>query len=79
IWGLAVWATGFASVGSLIASFSTVLTLWLFVGGQAAVYGICVTALIAWRHRENIRRLREGRENRLIGASGSASNPGPLP
>lgn len=79
IWALAVWATGFASVGSLIASFSAILTLWLFLGAGAAIYGLCVTALITWRHRENIRRLREGRENRLIGASGSASNPGGLP
>jgi acyl phosphate:glycerol-3-phosphate acyltransferase len=79
IWGLAVWVTGFASVGSLLASFSSVLTLWLFVGGRGAIYGICVTALIGWRHRENIQRLMEGRENRLIGASGSASNPGGLP
>jgi glycerol-3-phosphate acyltransferase PlsY len=79
IWALVVWATAFASLGSLVASFSSILTLWLFLGASAAIYGLCVTALITWRHRENIRRLREGRENRLIGASGSASNPGGLP
>lgn len=79
VWGLAVLATGYASVGSLVASLSTIATLWLFLDARAAVYAAFVVALIAWRHRENIARLMGGKENRLIGASRSASNPGGLP
>jgi len=79
VWILAVVATGFASVGSLLASISTIATLWLFLDVRAAIYGACVAAVIAWRHNDNIRRLFEGSENRLIGASRSASNPGGAP
>lgn len=79
VWILAVVATGFASVGSLLASLSTIATLWLFLDSRAALYAACATAVIAWRHRENIQRLFYGRENRLIGASRSASNPGGAP
>jgi acyl phosphate:glycerol-3-phosphate acyltransferase len=79
VWIVAVLATGFASVGSLLASISTIGSLWLFLDVRAAIYAACVVAIIAWRHRENIRRLFEGRENRLIGASRSASNPGGAP
>jgi acyl phosphate:glycerol-3-phosphate acyltransferase len=79
VWILAVLATGFASVGSLLASLSTIGTLWLLLDARAAIYAACVVAIIAWRHRENIQRLFEGRENRLIGASRSASNPGGAP
>jgi glycerol-3-phosphate acyltransferase PlsY len=79
VWSVIVVACGYASVGSLVASLSSIPTLWLFDGGWAALYATVVVALIAWRHRENVRRLRAGRENRLIGASRSASNPGGLP
>lgn len=76
VWVAAVLACGYASVGSLLASLSSIATLWLFVNGWAALYATLVLALIAWRHRENVRRLLDGRENRLIGASRPASNPG---
>ena len=79
VWVLAVLATGYASVGSLLATLSTVATLWFFLDARAALYAVCVFALIAWRHRENIARLIGGRENRLIGPGRSASNPGGLP
>jgi glycerol-3-phosphate acyltransferase PlsY len=79
VWILAVVATGFASVASLLASLSTIVTLWLFLDMRAAIYAACVVAIIAWRHRENIQRLLAGHENRLIGASRSASNPGGAP
>jgi len=79
VWGAVVLSCGYASVGSLLATLSSVATLWLFVNGWAALYATLVTALIFWRHRENVDRLVRGRENRLIGASGSASNPGGLP
>lgn len=78
VWSVIVIACGYASVGSLVASLSSIPTLWLFDGVWAGLYGVVVCALIVWRHRENLRRLRAGRENRLIGASRSASNPGGL-
>lgn len=79
VWAAVVLACGFASVGSLLASLSSIATLWLFVNGWAALYALLATVLVFWRHRENVERLLHGRENRLIGASRSASNPGGLP
>jgi acyl phosphate:glycerol-3-phosphate acyltransferase len=78
VWGLVVKGTRYASVGSLAATITSFLPLWLFLGWQGAIYGVAVALLIAWRHRENLVRLRDGRENRLIGASSSASNPSGL-
>jgi len=79
VWAAVVLACGFASVGSLLASLSSIATLWLFSSGWAALYAALVTILIFWRHRENVQRLLGGRENRLIGPSRSTSNPGGLP
>lgn len=78
VWGIVVKGTRYASVGSLVASSTSFLPLWFFFGWHGAIYGIAVALLIVWRHRENLVRLRDGRENRLIGASPSASNPSGL-
>jgi len=86
---MAVWlvtglGSGYASVGSLVASALSIVPLWFFLGTPGAIYGGAVALFIAWRHRENLQRLVEGRENKLQlpgrsrGASSSASNPGGL-
>jgi acyl phosphate:glycerol-3-phosphate acyltransferase len=69
--GLAYFAlvrlTRYSSVASLIACVVSIPTLWLLTGDPGKiVFGIGATLFIAWKHRENIRRLREGRENRLF-------------
>jgi len=76
LWAVAVLATGYASIGSLLASLSSIVTLWFFLSSWAALYAALVCVLIFWRHRENISRLANGSEHRLIGASRSASNAG---
>jgi acyl phosphate:glycerol-3-phosphate acyltransferase len=65
IWAVTVWSTGYASIGSLLASISSIAVLWLFLDVRAAIYAVCAVAIIVWRHRENLQRLYEGRENRL--------------
>jgi len=69
---IAVWlatavSSGYASAGSLAATLIGILALGYFAGPVGAVYGIAATALIFWRHRENIKRLRAGTENRMFG------------
>ncbi len=66
VWVLGVVATGYSSVGSIAANSIAPFAL-LFVTGQAAftAYGIFAAAFILFTHRENIDRLREGRENRI--------------
>jgi len=56
----------YVSLGSLAASAS--MPLFLGVGGYAMVYGglsMMIGGLIFYRHGENIKRMREGKEKKL--------------
>jgi glycerol-3-phosphate acyltransferase PlsY len=58
------------SVGSISAAVAMPLLIWLW--GYPLPYlilSLCVDAIIIYRHKENIRRLIEGRENRFWGRS----------
>jgi glycerol-3-phosphate acyltransferase PlsY len=59
----ALWR--FSSLAALVAAAS--VPLWALVLGSAhlAALGILLAALIFWRHRENIARLRAGAEPRI--------------
>ena len=73
---LVVAVTRYVSLGSLIVS--TILVVWNVVMGQMGAYGLsaaarpefyCISAVIAamafWRHRANIVRLVQGKENKV--------------
>lgn len=62
-WLLAAVPTGYSSLGSLVATALTMLTLWYFAGPAGLGYGLLAAIIIFWRHRENIARLRAGTEN----------------
>ena len=78
--GLAVWlgltfGTGYVSVGSIAAAaiLPALIALTPHQGGAVLVYvSIPLAAFIVWKHRANIRRLREGTENRF-GKRGSGA------
>ena len=56
----------FVSVGSMCALCSA--PIWLAVAGSHINYMICASIMalvVIWRHRDNIDRLRKGRENRI--------------
>ncbi|MCJ7663187.1 MAG: glycerol-3-phosphate 1-O-acyltransferase PlsY [Desulfobacterales bacterium] len=58
------------SVGSISAAVAMPLLIWLW--GYPLPYlilSLCVDAIICYRHKENIKRLMQGRENRLWGKS----------
>jgi glycerol-3-phosphate acyltransferase PlsY len=71
VWLAIVLSTGLSSVGSIlgvVAAAAVVVlqsgpfgdanqSIWLFAGGSVA--------LVLWKHRENLARLRAGTENRL--------------
>jgi glycerol-3-phosphate acyltransferase PlsY len=65
----------YASLASLIAAvFAAFYAFWLFgLMHIPAAVGV-MAALLAWRHRENIRRLVAGTESRL-----GQKNPSPPP
>lgn len=61
-----VWSTRYVSLGSIAATLALPPAAWL-VGAPVAVVAVAwgVAALILFRHRTNLRRLREGTERRL--------------
>lgn len=64
---LAYGATRIAAVGSLTGVAVCTLGTFLVNGAASAVSwaGLVVAALIAWRHRGNIRRMLRGTENKV--------------
>jgi glycerol-3-phosphate acyltransferase PlsY len=63
---LAVWSTRIVSAGSLAASVALPAAAALAGSPVATVRGgVVAGALIVWRHRDNLARLRRGTERRL--------------
>jgi glycerol-3-phosphate acyltransferase PlsY len=69
--GLAVFAatlaaSGYVSLASLAGAFSLAGSVFLTGGSQTVGWtAMAVASLILWKHRANLRRLREGTENRV--------------
>ena len=60
---IVIWRSGFVSLGSL--TLVVALAVALAVTGQWAwlPLALCVCAVVVWKHKENIARLRAGTEN----------------
>jgi len=54
-----------SSVGALVAAASSSFALVLLGYGQGLILGICLTLLLFWRHRANIRRIKAGTEPKI--------------
>ena len=54
-----------SSLSALVASLSAAIWLWLFGHPGAILAALIMAALIWWRHRGNIARLRAGTEPRI--------------
>jgi len=65
VWVATVIAIGYSSVASLLASALMPFALWFMLGRSGLVYGIVSAIFIAYKHRENIGRLRAGTEHPL--------------
>lgn len=65
VWIAMLIATGIASAASMVACVTTIAALWYMLGDGAASYGIISAALIIFKHRANIARLRAGSEPAL--------------
>ena len=65
VWLGAAFATRYSSAGALAASLAAPLLLLLFGEMAFAVAALFMTALIYYRHRENIARLRAGTESKI--------------
>ncbi len=64
VWIAVALPTRFASLASLVATAASAVLLGALHPATALAAGATVV-LIFWKHRENIVRLREGRENRI--------------
>ena len=64
-WLVAAKLSRISSMGALVAAASSVLWALLLGYGGAVVLAVLLTALIFWRHRENIARIRAGTEPKI--------------
>lgn len=67
IFVLAVWRTRYISMGSLLGAITFPLAVWFIVRPHwpLVLASFLCSALVIWRHKANIIRLREGTENVL--------------
>ncbi|HMK88942.1 MAG TPA: glycerol-3-phosphate 1-O-acyltransferase PlsY [Methylocystis sp.] len=65
IWLAAAKTSGYSSLAALIASGATPVLLALFGRFDAALVFTALSALLWWKHRDNIERLRAGTESRI--------------
>lgn len=68
---LLIWRSGFVSLGSL--SLVASLPVFLLIAGKYTLLplSLCIAALVFWRHRENIARLRAGQEKPWLKSKGA--------
>lgn len=71
-WGVLVLLTRYMSLGSIAAVISIPVTYLLQWGDQAFTrhlaafaFLVVMAGIVVWRHRDNIRRLLQGRERRI--------------
>lgn len=66
VWGVVTWVSRYVSLGSIVALALSPLIMW-FLNAPPAYIGYAVIAAIyvIYLHRENIKRLREGTENKV--------------
>lgn len=71
VWLIAVFLTRYVSLGSILALASAPLVAWLRVDGTSAFILAIAAGIAIWKHRENIKRLRQGFESKLSFSKGS--------
>jgi glycerol-3-phosphate acyltransferase PlsY len=64
-WLIGVLITRISSVGAIAAASTSTFFLVILGYGNAFVLGVLLTLLIFWRHRENIKRIKEGQEPKI--------------
>jgi glycerol-3-phosphate acyltransferase PlsY len=64
-WLIGVLVTRISSMGAIAAASTSTFFLVILGYGNAFVLGVLLTLLIFWRHRENIKRIKEGQEPKI--------------
>jgi acyl phosphate:glycerol-3-phosphate acyltransferase len=65
MWLAVAFATRYSSLAALVSAFITPLFLWWFGHPALASLFVVMTLLMFYAHRENIKRLQAGTENKI--------------
>lgn len=66
IWGLITWVSKYVSLGSIIALALAPVVMWLLNSPPAyIIYALVAAIYVIYLHRENIKRLLAGVENKV--------------
>ncbi len=69
LWFAIVYATGYVSLGSIVAAAAVPVTAWCFGAAGAYIgFGVLAAAFIIYRHQANIGRLMAGTESKIKAA-----------
>lgn len=64
-WGAIAFVTRYSSLASIIAVILAPVFLVLFAKTAFFIPTACITALILWKHKDNIARLKSNTENKI--------------
>ncbi len=66
VWAVVTWVSKYVSLGSIVALALAPLLMW-FLNAPIAyiIYAVIAAIYVIWLHRENIKRLKEGNENKV--------------
>lgn len=66
VWGIETWVSKYVSLGSIVALALAPLIMW-FLNAPIAyiIYALIAAIYVIYLHRENIKRLKEGTENKV--------------
>ena len=65
VWLVVAFVSKYSSLAALAASLATPVVLFLLGRADYAALGAALVAMLWWKHRENIARLRAGTESRI--------------
>ena len=66
VWLVLVLLTRYVSIGSVVAAvLAPILAACFKAPAEFFAFALAAAVIIVWRHRDNIKRLKEGRENRF--------------
>ncbi len=66
VWGVVTWVSRYVSLGSIVALALSPLIMWFLNAPPAYIaYAVIAAIYVIYLHRENIKRLKEGTENKV--------------
>lgn len=66
IWSIVTWLSRYVSLGSIVAIALSPIIMWFFNARPAyIIYALIAAVYVIYLHRENIKRLRQGTENKF--------------